>query len=172
MPYGAFSAMKALSTRNDEPERASRPFDQRRDGFVLSEGSAIFVMESLEHARGRGVPILAEIVGVGNSSDAGHITAPDPEGKGAARSMRLAFRQPPCGDVVFCGFGEPAFGPLREEAAIGAQRPGRTPYSDQTPEALELARPCSRIHNRCAVTWMAAIGWVASGISRYTSGTT
>src|SRR5262245_51366471 len=88
----AFMTMKALSTRNDAPLKASRRFDVDRDGFVLGEGAAMMVLETEEHARRRGAKILAELVGVGNSSDAGHITAPDPEGQGAARSMRWALR--------------------------------------------------------------------------------
>lgn len=87
---GSFMTMKALSTRAGDPTKASRPFDVDRDGFVLAEGAAMFVIETEAHARARGANILAELVGFGNSSDAGHITAPDPEGQGASRSMRLA----------------------------------------------------------------------------------
>lgn len=85
-----FCVMRALSTRNEEPERASRPFDAKRDGFVPAEGAGILIIESLEHARARGATILSEILGYGASSDAYHIVAPDPEGKGAFLAMRYA----------------------------------------------------------------------------------
>jgi len=85
-----FSAMKALSKRNDEPERASRPFDRDRDGFVISEGSGVVVVEELEHARARGAKIYCEITGYGVSADAYHMTAPPPDGEGAARAMKMA----------------------------------------------------------------------------------
>lgn len=90
---GAFMVMRALSTRNAEPGKASRPFDRGRDGFVLSEGAAMFVLESLEHAQARGATIYAELVSTGNTCDAGHITAPDPQGGGAARAMRMALAE-------------------------------------------------------------------------------
>ena len=92
MGIGGFAAMKALSTRNDEPQRASRPFDAERDGFVVGEGAGILVMESLEHAQHRGARILAEIVGYGMSGDANHITQPAEDGDGAYRVMRAALR--------------------------------------------------------------------------------
>ncbi len=85
-----FSAMKALSTRNDEPERASRPFDRDRDGFVMSEGAGIVVVEELEHAKARGAKIYCELTGYGVSADAYHMTAPPPDGEGAARAMQMA----------------------------------------------------------------------------------
>jgi 3-oxoacyl-[acyl-carrier-protein] synthase II len=88
----SFSAMKALSTRNDEPTKASRPFDIDRDGFVLSEGAAVLAVEELEHAKARGANILAEIVGFGITGDAGHIAAPDVMGAGAKAAMGTALR--------------------------------------------------------------------------------
>lgn len=88
----AFSAMKALSTRNDDPAHASRPFDKDRDGFVLSEGGGFLLFEEYEHARRRGAPILCEIIGYGASADASDIVQPEPEGNGAARAMAVALR--------------------------------------------------------------------------------
>ena len=89
---GTFCVLRALSTRNDEPERASRPFDARRDGFVLSEGCAVFVLEALEHAQSRGAHIRAEVLGHASSSDAFHVAQPDPEGAGARRAMQWSLQ--------------------------------------------------------------------------------
>lgn len=88
----AFKNMGALSTRNDEPERASRPFDAERDGFIMAEGAGILLLESLEHAQRRGACIHAELIGYGSTADASHITAPDESGTGAARAMTAALR--------------------------------------------------------------------------------
>jgi 3-oxoacyl-[acyl-carrier-protein] synthase II len=92
MGIGGFAAMRALSTRNDEPQRASRPWDKERDGFVVGEGSGILVLEELEHARRRGANVVAEVVGYGMSADAHHITAPPDDGEGGYRVMRNALK--------------------------------------------------------------------------------
>ena len=93
LPIAAFAAMQALSKRNDEPQRASRPYDANRDGFVLGEGAATLVLETKEHALARGARIYAELAGGGITSDSFHITAPDPEGLGASRAVMAALKQ-------------------------------------------------------------------------------
>jgi 3-oxoacyl-[acyl-carrier-protein] synthase II len=92
LTYGGFCSLKAMSTRNEEPEKASRPFDSDRDGFVMGEGAGMVILETLEHAQARGAHIYAEVVGYGMTCDAYHITAPDPVGAGAARAMAVAIK--------------------------------------------------------------------------------
>jgi 3-oxoacyl-[acyl-carrier-protein] synthase II len=89
---GGFCAMKAMSTRNDDPQHASRPFDKDRDGFVMGEGAGVVVLEDLDHAKARGARIYCELAGYGNTADAHHLTAPSPGGEGAARCMRMGLR--------------------------------------------------------------------------------
>ncbi len=92
LSMAGFGNMGALSARNDQPQKASRPFDKNRDGFVMGEGAGIFVFEKLEHAQARGAKIYAEVLGIGNTDDSYHITAPDPDGCGGAEAMRVALR--------------------------------------------------------------------------------
>jgi 3-oxoacyl-[acyl-carrier-protein] synthase II len=136
LPIGGFAQMKALSTRNDEPTRASRPFDADRDGFVPGEGAGVVVLEHLEHARRRGARILAEIVGYGMTADAYHMTAPDPDGDGAVRAMAGALRD----------------GGLRPEDVGYINAHGTsTPYNDKT-ETLAIKRVFGEYARRLAVS--------------------
>jgi 3-oxoacyl-[acyl-carrier-protein] synthase II len=93
MSVGGFGSMRALSTRNDEPEKASRPFDKDRDGFIIGEGAGVLILEDLTHAQRRGAPIYAELVGYGSSADAYHMTAPSEDGDGARRVMEMSIRK-------------------------------------------------------------------------------
>jgi 3-oxoacyl-[acyl-carrier-protein] synthase II len=139
MGIGGFAAMRALSTRNDEPSKASRPWDRDRDGFVVGEGAGILILEELEFARRRGAPILAEIVGYGMSGDAYHITAPSEDGDGAYRVMRNAMRDAgigpeqidyvnahgtstPVGDVIECLALKRAFGEHASKLAVSSTK--------------------------------------------------
>jgi 3-oxoacyl-[acyl-carrier-protein] synthase II len=90
LPLAAFAAMRAMSTRNDEPQRASRPYDKGRDGFIMGEGAGAVVLETAEHAKARGAHIIAELAGAGMSADAYHFAAPEPEGRGVSRALRAA----------------------------------------------------------------------------------
>jgi 3-oxoacyl-[acyl-carrier-protein] synthase II len=135
----AFAAMKAISTRNDEPERASRPFEKDRDGFVLSEGAGVLVLEELMHAKARGAPICAEIIGFGATADASDMVQPDPEGHGAARAMAAALADArlnpneidyinahgtatPLGDIAETRAIRKVFGPAARQVAISSTK--------------------------------------------------
>ncbi|MFQ5503032.1 MAG: beta-ketoacyl-[acyl-carrier-protein] synthase family protein, partial [Phycisphaerae bacterium] len=122
LAMSAFASMKALSERNDEPEKASRPFDRDRAGFVMGEGAGIFIFEEMEHARKRGAPILAEVLGYGMSADAYHITQPEEQGIGAIAALEASLRdariEPDQVDYVNAhGTGTP-LGDVAETAAL------------------------------------------------------
>lgn len=164
MPIAGFAAMQALSTRNDEPEKASRPYDTGRDGFVLGEGSAVIVLESEEHARARGARIYAELASVGMSADAHHITAPEPEGSGASRAMLYAVENAgltpsdiihinahatstPVGDVAEYNAIKRAFGDHTDSIAVTATK-SMTGHLLGAAGALEAILTILSVHHR------------------------
>ena len=139
LPIGGFAAMQALSTRNDEPERASRPYDTGRDGFVIAEGAAVVVLESYDSAKARGATIYAELVSAGVSTDAHHVAAPEPEGVGAAAAMTQALQagglspadvvhlnahatSTPVGDIAECKAIHAALGAQATAVAVSATK--------------------------------------------------
>lgn len=164
MPIAGFAAMQALSTRNDDPAAASRPYDTDRDGFVLGEGAAIIVLESEEHARARGAKIYAELAAVGLSADAHHITAPEPNGSGASRAMVAAVEaagltlsdiahinahatSTPVGDVAEYNAIKRAFGDHTENIAITATK-SMTGHLLGAAGALEAVLTILSVHHR------------------------
>ena len=166
MPIAGFTAMQALSTRNDDPEGASRPYDTGRDGFVLGEGAAVVVLESEEHARARGARIYAEVAGLGMSSDAHHIAAPDPVGAGASRAMREAVESAglspkdivhinahatstPVGDIAESNAIRLAFGDEADHMPVSATK-SMTGHLLGAAGALETIFSVLAIHHRLA----------------------
>jgi len=167
---GAFMTMRALSTRNDEPERASRPFDAGRDGFVLAEGGAMFVLETEEHAKRRGATIHAEVVGFGNSSDASHITAPDAEGSGAGRSMRWALEDAGIGpDAIDYVNAHGTSTPLGDKAEVAAVLKVFGDHARRSAGGRLLMSSTKSMHGHClgasgAVETIACIHAVRDGV--------
>ncbi len=166
LPMAGFANMKALSTRNEEPERASRPYDRDRDGFVLGEGAGVLVLELLDHAIARGAKIYGEIVGQGLTSDGFHIAAPDPDGTGATRAMRTALTSSglsskdivhlnahatstPVGDIAEAGAIAHALGTDAERVAISATK-SMTGHLLGGAGALESIFTVLALHHRLA----------------------
>jgi 3-oxoacyl-[acyl-carrier-protein] synthase II len=166
MPIAGFAAMQALSTRNDDPEAASRHYDTGRDGFVLGEGAAVIVLESEAHAKARGARIYAEVAGVGMSSDAYHVVAPDPEGAGAARAMRDAVQSAglshtdivhinahatstPVGDIAESNAIRRAFGDDVDQMPVSATK-SMTGHLLGAAGALETIFTILAVHHRLA----------------------
>ena len=164
LPIAGFAAMQALSTRNDEPEKASRPYDLDRDGFVLGEGSAVIVLESEEHAKARGAKVYAELASVGMSADAHHITAPEPTGSGASRAMTYAVENAglvptdivhinahatstPVGDVAEYNAIRRAFGDHTDSIAVTATK-SMTGHLLGAAGALEAVLTILALHHR------------------------